>query len=469
MLSQLVRVSASDHSAIASDLAAEWGVSEDGTEWRFGLREDVKWHDGAALSADDVVFSLRRAIDPPAGITIGRADAIARYVSAPEQVREDEGDVFIKTDYPAASFLPNLASVYLSIYPRAATEVLDPPSMTAFTSVIGTGPFKAGTAVRGSRYELERNDGYYEPGLPYLDGVEFLVMPEPAVRMAALRDGQIDTIAIITGAEAEGLEQDLAGQVTVFTSPSAGGNTVQMNLRQPPFDDPRVRRAVNLAISRRDAELALGAGFTGAVLPPGSEFAMDSAEALTLPGYGDVEANRKEARRLLAEAGFQNGFSTTLYTRANSFFLTLSEFAAGQLATVGIKATVESVEPVAYQEMIMSGDFGIIGHSHSFALDDPDSVLPSNYSCGGSENFPGLCDPALDAMIAAQSRELDPDRRLALLNQIERTIWEYDAKVWFQWSSRRTPVRSDVRGLEPGGPSLYQGRRLERVYFDRGG
>lgn len=465
MLSQLVRASSSNHSLIEPDLAESWEVSSDGAEWRFNLRPDVIWHDGNSLTADDVVFSLRRAIDPPAGIVIGRAGALSRYVSETDQIFEEDQDVVVRTDFPAASFIPTLASVYLSVFPQQATEALDPPSMTSFESVVGTGPFRPGDSVRGSQYVLERNDNYYEPGLPYLDGVEFLVMPEPAVRMAALRDGHVHTIAIITGPEAESLTKEFADRITVFQPPSAGGNTLQLNLTQPPFDDSRVRRAVNLAISRPDANLALGSGFIGAILPPGSQYALSESAVLRLPGNGEVDANRAEAKRLLAEAGYPDGFTTTIHTRANFFFQTLSEFAQGQLSTVGINARVVPVEAVAYQEMIMGGDFAIIGHSHSFALDDPDSILPSHYSCGGSENYPRLCDPELDSLIQRQSRSLDPEVRKGLLGQIERLIWEKDAKVWFQWSSRRTPVWSNVRGLEPGGTSIYQGRRLERVYL----
>jgi peptide/nickel transport system substrate-binding protein len=465
MLSQLVQASAADHSVIEPDLAVEWAVSGDGTEWRFRLREGVTWHDGAPQTGDDVVFSLRRAISPPPGVLIGRSDALARYVSSSEQIRLDGSEVVIETDFAAASFLPNLASAYISIYPRAATEALDPPSMTAFMSVIGSGPFKARSAVVGTRYELERNSSYYLPGLPYLDGVEFLIMPEPLVRMTALRSHDVDTIAVVTEAEAQGLERDFAGRIPVFSVPSAGGNTVQMNLRKPPFDNPDVRRAVNLAISRPDAELALGEGFVGAILPPGSPFALPEGDVLALPGYGDKEAERAEARRLLLKAGLESGFDVTIHTRANPFFQTLSEFAAGQLATVGIRATVVPVEQVAYQEMVMRGDFAMIGHSHSFALDDPDAVLPAHYACGGAENFPGMCDPVIDRLIEQQSRELDPERRRELLHEIEWLVWEKDAKVWMQWSSRRTPVWSNVRGLEPGGPSLYQGRRLDKVYL----
>ena len=173
------------------------------------------------------------------------------------------------------------------------------------------------------------------------------------------------------------------------------------------------------------------------------------------------------ARDLLAEAGFPDGFSTALNTRANPFSQLMADFAAGQLAEVGIDVRVVPLESVDYQDRITSGRFAMIAHSHSFALDDPDSVLPSHYGCGGAENFPGLCDPVLDGLIEEQSRALDPDRRRDLLNKIEEMIWEMDAKVWFQWSSRRTPVWNNVVGLDPGGPSLYQGRRLDEVYLVR--
>lgn len=465
LLSQIVRASSSNHSVIEPDLATGWDVSDDGRTWRFDLRDDVSWHDGTRFTVDDAVFSLRRAIDPPEGVPPGRASAIGRYISNVEQIRAEDGQLVIETDFVAASFLPNLASVYVSIYPRQATLALDPPSMTAFESVIGTGPFRAGDAIRGSRYSLVRNDSYYEDGLPYLDEIEFLVMPEPAIRLAALRSHEVDSIAIITEPEAQELEENFADRITVFRTPSAGGNTVQLNINRPPFDDPRVRRAVNLAISRSDAELVLGAGFDGAILPPGGQFAYSSAEIGDLPGYGDVAGNRERARELLAEAGFPDGLSTTIHTRANPFFQLLSDFIAGQLAEVGIEADVVPIESVGYQERITSGDFEMIGHSHSFALDDPDSVLSSHYGCDGPENFPGLCDEALDGMIEQQSRETDPGLRRDLLNEIERMVWQKDVKIWFQWSSRRTPVWNTVAGLEPGGPSLYQGRRLDRVYL----
>ena len=123
------------------------------------------------------------------------------------------------------------------------------------------------------------------------------------------------------------------------------------------------------------------------------------------------------------------------------------------------------MERTAYQDFLLRGEHKIISHSHSFSLDDPDAILPAHYSCGGSENFPGLCDPELDEMIRAQSGALDPDRRRELVNEIQRRVWDEDAKVWFNWSVRRTPVSLRVQNFSPGGPSLYQGRRLESVWL----
>lgn len=480
MLSQIVRTPASDYGLIEPDIALGWSGSPQGPgmQWVFKLREGLKWHDGTPVTSEDLKFSLDRIMAPPKSLQIGRAGAVARYVSKPEQVTTGPDVLVVFTDYQAASFLPALASVYVSMYPKAAVEKMAPPSPVAFMSVVGSGPFKVKGAVRGTSYTMTRFDGYYEAGLPYLDEVQFLIMPEPAVRMAALRSHAIDVIAIVTDPEAAAIEKDFKGKITVYASPSAGGNTVQMNLSRPPFNNPKVRRAVNLAISRQEAEQALGPGLRGAIMPPGGPWALPPEQLKELPGYklaqpqgtGAAQAfpdpvfEREEARRLLAEAGFSSGFGVKMHVRADPFAQTLAEFAAGQLGQVGIGAEVVPVEPGAYQDMVVKRDFAMIAHSHSFALDDPDAVLFDQYSCNGSENYPGLCDPAVEDLLARQSRELDPARRKALVDDIQRRVWEADAKVWSQWTIRRTPVWGNIHGMKPGGPSLYQGRRLEMVW-----
>jgi peptide/nickel transport system substrate-binding protein len=466
MLSQVLRAPAHDYSMIEPDLATAWSSSADGLTWEFKLRPGVVWHDGSPFTADDVKFTLDRAISPAPSVGGGRAGIVARYASKTDNVQV-AGDltVRVKTDFAAAAFLPALTSVYLSVYPRRATEALQPPSMVLFSSVVGTGPFKAAGAVRGTSYKMVRNDAYYEPGVPYLDGVEFLVMPEPAVRLAALMSHAVDAIAIVTDQEAGAIASGAGSKITVSESPSAGGNTVQMNLARPPFDNILVRRAVDLAISRSDAEKALGAGLAGLIMPPGGPWSLSQAEVALAAGSATDAGRRGQARELLKQAGLPEGFEVEISVRGEPFSQTLGEFAAGQLAQVGIKAKVVPVEFVAYQEMLGRKTFSMIAHSHSFALDDPDAILYDHYSCAGIENYPGLCDPALDSLIAGQSRATDARERRRLVGEIEKAILDAHAKIWFQWTVRRSPVWSNVHGMEPGGPSLYQGRRLDRVWI----
>lgn len=465
MLSQIVRSSPTDHSIITGDLAEDWSLSEDGRTWKFKVRPDALWHDGSQVTADDLKFSIDRVINPPEGLFAGRAAPIAGYVSTTDQVvAVSDETLTITTDFPAASFITNLANVYVSVFPKTITEQLDPPSMILHEQVVGSGPFKFNSATRGSFYEMVKNEDYYEPNRPYLDSITFLVMPSPAVRVAALKTGEADIVMLLTEPEAESLAGE-SDRIRLIREPSAGGNTVQMNLSKAPFNDPRVRRAVNLAFSRSDAMLALGGGFNGAIMPPGGPWALDTDEVLTLPGYGDDEAERARARELLANAGYPDGLAVQMHTRSDPFSTSLAEFAVAQLRKVGINAKLIPLERTAYAEFVSSGEHTLISHSHSFSLDDPDAILPAHYACGGEENYPGLCDPEIDRLIEAQARELDPDDRKKLVDEIQRLVWSTDAKIWFNWSVRRTPVSTKVMNFNPGGPSLYQGRRFESVWL----
>lgn len=467
MLSQILRVSPADHGLVVADLADEWAASPNGLTWTFRLRENARWHDGLPVTPADLKFSIDRVITPPEGLAVGRAGPVATYVSSVDQVTApDDRTLVVQTDFPAASFITNLASVYVSAYPRSATSALDPPSMVLHEQVVGSGPFKFESAVRGSAYRLVRNDDYYEPGLPYLDGVTYLVMPAPAVRLAALKTHEVDILMLLTEPETLELEEDFAGRIQVLRDPSAGGNTVQMNIKVPPFDDPKVRRAVNLAFDREEAQIALGGGFDGAIMPPGGPWALAPDEVAGLTGYGAPEVDRARARELLEKAGFPDGIDVKLHTRSDPFSRSLAEFAVDQLGKVGIHADLTPLEGVAYQDLLSRGEHTIISHSHSFSLDDPDSILPAHYSCGGPENYPGLCDAELDGLIERQSRTLDLDERKRMVDEIQRRVWDADAKVWFNWSVRRTPVWNNVRNFAQGGPSLYQGRRLESVWLE---
>lgn len=462
MLNQLVRIDPADHSRILPDLAEGWTSGEDGTLWTFYLAKGVRWHDGQPLTADDVVFSLKRIMETPPKLQPGRASPVAQYIESVEAPTPDT--VVIRTRFPAASFLLNLASVYVSIYPRHVVEALDPPTMEAFSSVVGSGPFKYRAFTPGSSYEMERNPDYFLRGWPLLKGVTYLVMPNPATQFAALRAHQVDVIPIgITESQAREISQSLSSSITIQETATANFWAVQLNTKTPPFDDPQVREAVNLAIDRQAAIQFQGGGRRGASMPPSGQWGLPDAELDSLPGFGDKAAERARARELLARAGYDSSARLNMLTRSGAFFQDIATFVAGQLETVGIQVEQDTQESAVYLERLRSRSFQLTASSSGLTLDDPDQVFSEHYLCNGTENFSQLCDEEVERLFLEQQRTLDQQRRRELVWQMQRRLWQLNGKVVVHWSVRRTPVWREVQGFTMGA-SNYQGMRLDTVW-----
>ncbi|MDP3062296.1 MAG: ABC transporter substrate-binding protein, partial [Chloroflexota bacterium] len=315
MLNQLVRIDPYDHSRILPDLAERWESGEDGTLWTFYLAPNVRWHDGQPLTTDDVLFSLQRIMETPPGLQPGRAAPVAQYIQSVEA--PSQNTVVVRTRFPAASFLVNLASVYVSIYPKHVVEAMAPPTMEAFPNVVGSGPFRFRAFNRGSSYEMERNRDYFVRNRPYLDGVTYLVMPNPATQFAALRAHQVDVIPIgITESQAKEIAESLSDRIAVQETATANFWAVQMNIKAPPFDDERVREAVKLALDRDAAIQFQGGGYGGAAMPPTGAWGLPESELTKLPGLGDKTQERARARELLAQAGLGGGLRVKMLSRS---------------------------------------------------------------------------------------------------------------------------------------------------------
>jgi len=464
MLNQLVRIDPYDHSRVLPDLAERWETSQDGTVWTFYLTPNVRWHDGQPLTAEDVAFSLRRIIETPPGLQPGRAAPVAQYIEWVEAPAKDV--VTVRTRFAAASFLLNLASVYVSIYPRHVVGAMSPPTMEAFANVVGSGPFRFRAFNRGSSYEMQRSSDYFVRNRPYLDGVTYLVMPNPATQFAALRAHQVDVIPIgITESQAKEIAGSLSGSVAVQEMATANFWGVQMNTKAPPFDDTRVREAVTLALDRNAAIQFQGGGYEGAAMPPTGLWGLPQSELSRLPGLSDKAQERARARELLAQAGFGGGFQLKMLTRGGAFFQDLASFVAGQLGTVGIQAELDTQETVAYLDRLQRRDFYLTASSSGLTLDDPDQVFSDHYLCSGTENFTQLCDSEIEELFQQQQRALDFNKRRELVWRMERRLWGLNGKVIINWSVRRTPVWREVRGFAMGA-SNYQGMRLDTVWKD---
>ncbi len=273
---------------VEPDLAESWTYSDDLTRWTFRLRQGVKFHHGREMVADDVVVFYQRLLDPANNAPSRSNYDMVASVSAP-----DAYTVVFELSSPYGGFADILSDRQVKITPRDMVDQLS-------TRPVGTGPFRFESYTPGDRMVLSRNADYFEPGLPKLAGVELRIIPEMSVKLAALQSGDIDVVWDLPLDQVKAL----AGRsgLRVESVPTASWDAAIMNNLIPPFNDPRVRRAFNLAVDKADiVELTLfGQGVpTISPIPPTHPFyATDAVVPKTDPAA---------ARRLLAEAGHPDG------------------------------------------------------------------------------------------------------------------------------------------------------------------
>ncbi|WP_237214159.1 ABC transporter substrate-binding protein [Falsiroseomonas oryziterrae] len=453
---------------IRPQLAESWRLISD-TEWEFRLRRDVTWHDGRPFTADDVLFTLERAPNVPN--SPGGFGATLRSVkgaSAP-----DPFTLRIETHWPNPVLLPELASVF--IVSRHAGSGAATEDYNAGRAAIGTGPYRIVAHRQGDRTELARHDAYFAGAQPWARVSYRFVAADPA-RTAALLAGDVDLIDQVAPTDLPRLRRDPRIAVSEIGSLrlahlgpdfSRSGalpfvtDTEGRPLPRNPFLDVRVRRALNMAINREAlAERAMDglAIPAGQWLPPGAW----SHDPETRPPAFDPEG----ARRLLAEAGFPNGFRMTLHTMNDRFpnDARLSQAVAQMWSRVGVQTAVEALPWASYSARVARQEFsmtlGSWGSTTGEGLSFPKSVLATfdRERRTGSANQRRFSAPEFDAMLAEAETIMDDARREAAIHRLVR--WSAENVPMFPlvhltnvWALRRGLVhepRMDERTLAIG-------------------
>lgn len=396
--------------ALVHGLAESWEPSEGGLRWTFKLREGVKFHNGQAMTSADVAFSFEQILSEESPRSKDFAD-IARV-----ETPDDHTVVFVLKE-PSPAFVSNLALGWAAIVPREAAEGLrDHP--------VGTGPFQFVEWGPDSHITLKRFADYWVPGQPYLDRIEFRIITDPAVQLTSLKAGEIDVAPVLPQNAAE---LKAAPQIQVLSAPVNPVATVTLlaiNNARKPFDDVRVRRALNYAVDKQALIEAVQFGFAGPIgshMPPVSEYYVDLND--TYP-YDPAKA-----RALLAEAGYPNGFETTITFANFDLHRGNAEVIASQLAQVGVKATLQSMELATWLEQVYRGrDYELNTLSHSGRL-DPDPFL-NRLTCGGKEDYLNYCNPEYDELIWQGASTTDVARRKEIYAKAQRLLAEGAASVW---------------------------------------
>jgi peptide/nickel transport system substrate-binding protein len=413
--STLLEFGTVDYPTIRGDLAKEWSVSPDGLTYSFVLHDNVKFHDGSALTADDVKASFERIARPPEGVASVRRAAFGKLdtitVTAPDKVE-------FKLKSPSAAFIATLASPWNCIY--SAKLLASNPDYPAKV-IMGSGPFVFEEYQAGAVWKGKKFADYFVAGKPHVDAFEATVVSGESV-INSIAGGQLHAnFRLISTPQMDRIKQVRGDQVTFQTVPSTSVNMVVINTKKKPFDDPRVRKALSLAFDRYAGVSVLGdqAGqrWPNLIFRHGHPNAPDEAALKAYPGFsGDIEAQREEAKKLLAEAGVSDLKFTFLNRAIKVPYEPLGIFFIDQWRRIGVEVTMEAVETGPWAARLKSGEFDVAIDFNAPSSDDPTEVL-ARYVPGSPTDYSRIEDAKLVELYQAQDNASDPAERAKLVKE----------------------------------------------------
>jgi peptide/nickel transport system substrate-binding protein len=466
LYSTLLQIEPGNYPNVIGDLATEWKISPDGLAYTFKLHKGVKFHDGSPLTSADVKASYDKILFPPDGV---RSIRKVHYSAVSGVEAPDPHTVVFKLKHPSASLLLNLASPWNMIFPK---KYLDKdPNYFKKNPPVGSGPFKFKARTPGSTFEAERNPDYFVKGRPYLDGVKFFISTETAVRAAAIRSGRAHIeFRNLPDSEVDAIKKQLGDKVVVQSTPFVINFGITINNTKKPFDDVRVRKALTLGIDRYTGGRALksltGLRDVGAFTRPGSDWAMAPAELETFPGFWrDAEKSRAEAKKLLAEAGYPNGFKVTLKNRNIKLpYQDWAVYVIQEWRKIGVEAEHRPLETAAwYADGRDQGNFELMVFPFGAWVDDPDQLL-SPHTPNSPQNWNRALNPALEDLYQRQARAIDPGERKKLINDFQKIVLDNAYLIPGLWWSRNVVHWAKVKNYVAP-PSHFTNQKLQDVWL----
>ena len=464
--STLLKFDAASYPAIAGELADSWTVSADQKTYRFKIRNGVKFHDGSILTAEDIKATFERLRNPPAGVSSLRKASFSDIESI-DTVGDSE--VIFKLSQPNGAMLSVFASPWNCVYSKKLLEAdKDYPSK----KVMGTGAFTFVRHENGTQWIGRRFDGYFRGDRPYLDGFKAILFPASATMANAMQGGQIMTdFRGLTPADKTRLTSALGDKVVVDEMPEITHVMFTFNSTVAPFNDPRVRRALSLAVDRWGAEASFRRGtrlgFVGGLMRPGGEYAAPPEELTKSPGFGrDIEASRAEARRLLREAGVPD-LKFALKNRSFSPFTESAIYLIDQWRRIGVTVEHQALDNSTWANALGSGNFEAILDFSAEFVDEPAfgflKYLSYDVSPSSAARFE---DRTLDTLYQKAIRSTEKADRVQAVREFERRLLEQSYSVPFLWAQRIIVRFAYMRGwhITPNGPL---GQDLVDVWLDR--
>ena len=411
------------------DLATDWEQT-DATTWTFHLVDDATFHNGEKFTADDVVYTFKRILDPA---TASAYAGLYDQIDSVEAV--DPTTVVFKLKNPFGPFLTNLAANG-QIVNQKAIESGDPAR-----EPVGTGPFKFVEWIQGDHITLEKNADYFKEGKPHLDSVTFKFLANDQSRIDALSAGEIDWADAIPLQQVPTLSED--PRFNYVTSDTAGiPDFLAMNTTVAPFDDPKVRQAFALAIDRSQVKAVayLGTGEEGLIeVPTGSKW-YDASSVFA------AERDVEEAKRLLAEAGYGDGLKVE-YLGLSQYpeLLKTGQVIRDQLKEIGVDMNIKAVDVSVWYDKYSSLDYQLTSAYQERTI-DPDNFYSLVIRSGGPINTTGYDNSKADALIERAATSVDEAERMSLYNQIRGIVTEDAPLVFTHYETIHYLMNKNVTG-----------------------
>ena len=452
---------------ITSELATRWSWNADSTELTFQLRRGVSWHDGKPFTAADVKCTWDLILGNSAEKL--RANPRKAWYRNLDSISTKGDTVTFHLKRPQPAFVALLASGYSPVYPCHVS----PQQMRQHP--IGTGPFKFVSYKPNESIKLVRNTQYWKPGRPFLDGIEWTIIPNRSTAILAFIAGKFDltfpfglTVPLMKNIQAE------VSKAVCDVEPANQSTNLIVNRDAPPFNNPEIRRAMALALDRKSFIdiLAEGQGDAGGAMqpPPQGVWGMPTEMLRGLPGYDpDVGKNRAEARKLMEKAGYgpDKLLAVKVSVRNTPPFRDPAVILIDQLKEIYIEGDLEAVETANWFPKVYRKDYKVGLNLTGAGVDDPDAQFYENYACGSDRNYTGYCNRELDQLFDRQSMERDQDKRRRLVWEIDKKLQEDGARPILYHNRFATCWQPQLKGLTIMVNSLFNGWRMEDVWLDK--
>lgn len=445
---------------VGPGLAESWDVSPDAGKYTFHLRKGVRFHDGTPFNADAVVAWLDRLLNKQNPHYYGNQQGIDSFVDftfggIKSYTKTDDSTVVLQLKGPDATLLTNLAMAWSAVTSPAAVEKY---GFGLQQHPVGTGPFSFVEWVPNDHITLKANPDYWG-GKPHLSQIIYQVVPDPSTALLKLRGGEIDVLTDVAPEQVAVVKQDSSLQL--ITQPGLAVLGVALPTDHKPFDDKRVRQALNYAVDKQNLNKYLFAGLADPMKAPMAAVEWGASTSLT-PYNQDIA----KAKQLLKDAGYGSGLNLTMwvYNTTRGYNpaggAKLGTALQSDFQKAGVTVTLQQLEWTAYlakvrnraqSEMALTGWSGDNG--------DPDNFVSPLYGTSGipTSNQSHYSNPEVDKILAQARATRDQSQRTQLYQQMQKTVWDDAPWVWLNTVEQVRAATSKVHGMVLNPTQMYFG------------